>query len=348
MKIVVDINHPAHVHYFKNFIWKMTERGHNILTTASEKDVSYKLLNAYKIPYLKLGNYGQSIQEKILNIPLLDYKMYTVTKSFNPDIFLGFGSIRNAHVSKVLRKPCIELEDTEHAKWEHLLYVPFTEKILTPNCFIKNFDHKQVRYNGYIELAYLHPLFFSPDPTFLENVGLSKRGKYFIIRLISWQAGHDIGQHGVNDKEKIFKYLEKFGQVIISSEGPLPKRLEKYKLNIPPEKFHDLLYYSTLYFGEGAKTASESALLGTPSIYISSLASTMGTLNELENKYHLLYNFTDSKKAFTKAIEILETKNVKEIWKLRREKMLSEKIDVTSFLIDYVENYYMKLNNLHF
>jgi hypothetical protein len=30
MKIVVDINHPAHVHFFKNFIWEMEERGHQV------------------------------------------------------------------------------------------------------------------------------------------------------------------------------------------------------------------------------------------------------------------------------------------------------------------------------
>ena len=47
MRIVVDINHPAHVHYFKNFIWEMEKRGHAILITASEKDISYRLLDAY-------------------------------------------------------------------------------------------------------------------------------------------------------------------------------------------------------------------------------------------------------------------------------------------------------------
>ena len=26
MRIVVDINHPAHVHYFKNFIWEMQKK----------------------------------------------------------------------------------------------------------------------------------------------------------------------------------------------------------------------------------------------------------------------------------------------------------------------------------
>ena len=28
MKIVVNMGHPAHVHFFKNFIWKMERNGH--------------------------------------------------------------------------------------------------------------------------------------------------------------------------------------------------------------------------------------------------------------------------------------------------------------------------------
>lgn len=94
MKIVVDINHPAHVHYFKNFIWEMENRGHEILITASEKEISYTLLDLYNFKYTKIGNYGRSIPRKLINVFLLDIRMYQAVKEFNPDIFLGFGSIR--------------------------------------------------------------------------------------------------------------------------------------------------------------------------------------------------------------------------------------------------------------
>ena len=45
-QIVVDVNHPAHVHFFKYFIVEMRERGHEVLITASDKDVTIHLLNA--------------------------------------------------------------------------------------------------------------------------------------------------------------------------------------------------------------------------------------------------------------------------------------------------------------
>ena len=71
-------------------------------------------------------------------------------------------------------------------------------------------------------------------------------------------------------------------------------------MKIPKSKIHDLLYYATMYIGEGASMASEAAVLGTPSIYINPLR--LGYLDELEKKYGLVYNIPNPKKAIQKAI----------------------------------------------
>ncbi len=99
MKIVVDINHPAHVHFFKNFIRPMSKNGHEILITASDKDISIRLLERYGFPFVNLGSYGTTLPSKAINLPLLDWRMYQAVRGFYPDIFLGAGSIRAAHVS---------------------------------------------------------------------------------------------------------------------------------------------------------------------------------------------------------------------------------------------------------
>ena len=51
MKIFIDIGHPAHVHYFKNFIWIMQEKGHVVYISARNKEVALDLLDYYKIHY---------------------------------------------------------------------------------------------------------------------------------------------------------------------------------------------------------------------------------------------------------------------------------------------------------
>ncbi|NQE53352.1 hypothetical protein C5S29_07145 [ANME-1 cluster archaeon GoMg3.2] len=222
-----------------------------------------------------------------------------------------------------------------------MLYLPFIDAVLTPSCFKKDLGKKQVRYKGYHELAYLHPNYFTPDPSVLAEIGLDKDDKYVILRFVSWSGIDNLGHHGFNlqAKKELVRELGKYGRVFITSEGQLPQELEKYKIKVSPEKLHDLLYYASLYVGEGATTASECAVLGTPSIYISSLVGTMGNFIELEQKYGLIFNYDDPDKAMNKAVELIQKPDLKEEWGKKREILLKDKIDVTAFMAWFVENY---------
>jgi len=40
MKILIDMGHPAHVYFFKNTIWELEKRGHQVKVTARDKDVT--------------------------------------------------------------------------------------------------------------------------------------------------------------------------------------------------------------------------------------------------------------------------------------------------------------------
>ncbi|MDG6219789.1 MAG: DUF354 domain-containing protein, partial [Candidatus Thermoplasmatota archaeon] len=326
MKIVVDVNHPGHVHLFKNCIWEMQKKGHEVLITASEKDVTFKLLDNYGFEYVSLGSYGNSVSRKILNVPVMDVKMYRVINKFNPDIVIGVSTIRGSHATKVIGKKCIVFDDSEPAKYEHLLYVPFAHKILTPSCFTKDLGKKHIRYNGYHELAYLHPNYFTPDLHIFDDLGLDNKEKYIIMRFVAWKAGHDINQKGFDLKTKIkfVRELEKYAKVYISSESRLEKELEDYRINLPPERMHHLLYFAEMLVGDSQTMTTEAALLGTPVIRCNSFVgeNDMANFIELENKYGLIFNFNDPEKALQKAVEILQTPNIKEEWKEKCDALL--------------------------
>ena len=216
-----------------------------------------------------------------------------IVKHFAPDILVGgTGGVAVAHVGKLLRLPSIVFDDTEHAKIEHALMDPFASTICTPSCYRSDLKKKHIRYNGFHELAYLHPDYFTPDPAVLTELGLTAPIPSSLSAFVSWDASHDVGQHGILDKLGFVRTLKPYGRILITSEGPLPQELEQYRIRIPPEKMHDLLFYAAMYIGEGATMASEAALLGTPSLLISSLVGTMGNFIELE-KYDLLYSFPD-------------------------------------------------------
>lgn len=342
MKIVVNIGHPAHVHLFKNFVWQMERKGHEVLIVATKKDVALQLLDAYGFSYVCISSSGKSLAKKMLNLPLMDFRMYRAVRGFRPDIFIGVGSIRAAHVSRLMRKPCIVFDDTEVSSIQHMLYGPFTDAILTPACFKKDMGRKQVRYNGYHELAYLHPNYFQPDPSVLGDLGMREGDKFVVVRLVSYGATHDVGQHGFGDPREIVRALESYGRVIVTSERKLEPGLERCRWALSPERLHSLLYYASLYIGEGGTVATEAALLGTPAVRVSSRAlhsDAMGNFEELETRYGLLYSFGNAQGALRKAREILEQKDAKELWRVKRQVLLNEKVDVTGLMIRLVEEY---------
>ena len=343
MRIVVDINHPGHVHYFKNFVRDVRKHGHEVLVTASEKEITFRLLQEYGLDFVPLGSYGATLAKKALNIPRLDLKMYEAVRKFRPDVFLGFGSIKNAHVSRLLRKPAIAFDDTEPSPVEHMLYVPFTDAILTPSCFRKDFGRKHLRYDGYIELAYLHPGYFTPDPAVLDLAGVGRGEPYTVLRFVGWNAANDLGHSGFDlaTKRRAVRDLEKYGKVFISSELPLPADLEPYRLMTPPGLIHSLLHYAQLLVCDSGTMTTEAAILGTPVVRCDSIVSNQnfGNFAELEHRYGLIYSLASPQAALDRALDLAARPGLKDEWQKKREAMLKEKIDVNAFMVRFVEEY---------
>lgn len=341
MKVLIDIGHPGHVHFFKNLIWVLEKKGHEVLVTARGKEVTVDLLRAYGIKHTVLTSMKKGKMNLFLEWIIRDYKLLKIAKEFNPDLLTGILNPSVAHVTWLLHKKSIIFNDTEHAKLAQDITYPFSDIICTPSCFKKDIGAKQIRYEGYHELSYLGPNYFTPNPDVLKELGLNVNDTFIILRFVSWGASHDGGQKGIDNKVKLVEKLAEYGRVFITSEVKLDTNLEKYKLKIPPEKLHDLLYYATLYVGEGATTASECAVLGTHAIYVNTLS--LGYTGEEEEKYQLVYNFSDKEdmeiKAFNKAIELLKNKELRSEGKQKRTKLLKDKIDVTNFMVKSIEAY---------
>lgn len=337
LKILIDIGHPAHVHFFKNFIWEMENKGHEFLITARRKESAFELLNYYGFEFKDLGINKKGLFNKAIGLLSNDLKLLKISRKFKPDVLTGIGNPYITQVSKLLGSKSVLFTDTEHASLINKLSVPFSNFVLTPSCFLKDLGTKQVRYQGYHELAYLHPKWFKEEKDFLKELGIKKNEKYFVLRSVSWQASHDVGYTGIskNDMEKIIALLKDQGRIFLSSEYN-DKNFEEYTIKAHPAKIHTLMAHSSLYFGEGATMASESAILGIPSFYISPLLGTMGNFEELEKKYGLLYSFKEASSAIPHISQLIENDKLSE-WEHKREKLLKEKIDVTSFMIEFFE-----------
>jgi predicted glycosyltransferase len=168
--------------------------------------------------------------------------------------------------------------------------------------------------------------------------------KFIILRFVSWSASHDIGHKGMTLESKIaaVKAFSEHAQVFISSESPLPPELQPYRFPLPPQRMHHAIAFASLIFGESATMASEAAVLGIPAIYLDNTGRLY--TKEQQEKYGLVFNYTESEedqqKALAKGVELLTTPGIKEEWQEKREKMLAEKIDVTRWLVDFIEAFH--------
>ena len=337
MRILIDIGHPAHVHLFKHFALEMQKKGHQIFFTCREKEFEIYLLEKYGFEYKSFGKKYSTKFGKIWGLIEFDIKEFLASLKFKPDIFLSHGSIYAAHAAFMLRKPHISMEDTGNSEQVNF-YLPFTECVLTSDFFEKDYINKQIRYSGYHELTYLHPNYFKPDNNFLSSLQLDGYEKYVLLRFVSWKATHDQGQSGisVDTQKKIVKILSQKYKVFVSSEKSLSSEFEPYRVSFTPEKIHDALYYSDLFIGEGTTMAMESGILGTPSLYVNSLQ--YDNINDL-SKYGLVTSYNNDEKLIDTVEKILKRDSSKNDWRARRNKMLADKIDVTAFLVWFVENY---------
>jgi predicted glycosyltransferase len=79
-------------------------------------------------------------------------------------------------------------------------------------------------------------------------------------------------------------------------------------------------------------------MLGVPRIFISN--QTRGYFEDQERNYRLLgFIISDPEQAIEKAVELLKNDHLKSVWQKKRRKLLNEKIDVTKFMTEFIENY---------
>jgi predicted glycosyltransferase len=338
MKIIFGLGHPAHFHLYKELFKNLESDSYKIVIT--DKDVIKKLLDNENLSYEIIGN---SKQNKIAKLFFSTVKLFKIAKQFKPDIFIGCLS-QLFWVSKIYRKKGFfnAEDDFKYTFIQGLITYPFVTKILTPGSVdVGFFKYKQVKYESFHKLAYLHPNRFTPNFEIVKKaVG---ENPFVIIRLVNLNAYHDIKAKGISEKvldELISKISAKFA-VYITSEKPLSEKYKAYQLSINPSDIHHFLAFSQFFIGDSQSMTVESAMLGIPNIKFNSFAGRISVLEELEHKYKLTIgiNPVDEEKLFQTVNDFLGNKHLKEEYRLSREKLLNDKIDVSAFFAWFYSNY---------
>ena len=343
MNILIDINHPAHVHLYRNVYAMLAAHGNEVIVVVKEIPSAMKLLDLYGIPYINIGKKDDAILKKGLDQLAYDRRLLKIVKEHHIELGIG-SSINIPHVSKLNKMKSVILDDDDDeveplfTQFGH----PFADTILSPVGTTRK-SKKTIYVNAYHELAYLHPNRFKPDSSVLQDAGVKAGEPYFILRFNAFKAHHDVGVVGLTleNKRRLVQYLESKGRVFITTERDIDDEFKSYQLKVSPEKAHSLMYYATMLVGDSQTMTSEAAVLGTPAIRCNTFVGRIHYLEEEEHKYGLTYGFLpdEAEKMFGKIEELLAVPNLKEEWQMRRQRMLSEKIDYSRFLEWFVENY---------
>jgi len=335
MRLLFDVLHPAHVHFFRHLAQTALDEGGDVLFTARAKDVTMQLLQHDGLPHEELTGIGGGMVGLAKELAIRTAKLARRVRRFEPDLMLGIMGPVIAPLGRVMRVPSWVFYDTETATLTNRYVYPTCNRLYLPESYRGPAPRKAIRYPGYHELAYLHPDRFTPDAGIREEAGLDPSEPFAVVRIVSWEASHDVGDTGFSDPVAFVKWLSSRIRVVVSGERGVPEELKPYALVLPPWRIHHLLAAASLYVGEGATMAAEAAILGTPAVFVHT--ARLGYMLELEERYQLQWNTPRQDDAKRYAESILDDLDgASKEWERKRGVMLSERIDVGAWLVDQV------------
>ncbi len=346
MKFLFHLGHPAHFHLFKNTISFLKNNSHKVIVVIKKKDVLEDLLIENDIEYINILPNGRKDGLFFVALGQLkqNYYLYKIVKKEKPDLMIGT-SVSISHVGKLLGIPSFNFseDDADIVPLYSKLAYPWATRIITPNvCSVGKWENKKIGYNGYHELAYLHPENFTPSKE-IANQYINTDVPYFILRFAKLSAHHDVGVKGLSNELAvcIVEILKKHGRVYISSERELNDELEKYRIKIKSKDIHHIMAFCELYIGDSQTMAVESGVLGVPFIRYNDFVGRISCLEELEKEYQLGYGVKPSEddKLIQTINNFLELPNRREIFKQRRINMLKNTINVSTFINDLIVNF---------
>jgi len=343
MNILLDIAHPAHVHYFRCLIKEMST-AHKFWVITKESQIISRLLDHYGIQYQIAGSKGKSLSQKALKQALFTMQAVRLIKDNKIAYAMGV-SVTAAQAARLCGIPSFYFDDDDLniSPLSAIAGTRFAANILSPEPLSYEKTRNALYYPGYHELAYLHPKRFNPDPAILHKYGVNPEEPYFVLRFNAFTAHHDVHHGGMNlsQKRELVALLENHGRVFVNTEAQLDPEFERLKMPILPHEMHHFLSFAQMLVSDSQTMTSEAAVLGVPSFRCNSFVGKISYLEEEEKRYKLTFGFLP--RQFNWMLEsiqaLLKTPDLRTEWQLRRQRLLGDKIDVTGFWVWFINNY---------
>ena len=247
-------------------------KGYTTLVTAKKQTQTTDMLDALKVPYRKIGDYGETLKEKLAVeqkrtlefLDLFDEVGY-------PKVLWTHGDVSAIRTAFGLNIPIVYANDTVFAYHVAKLAAPLVNWLIAPVSFGKSWSKfgipksRIIHYDGLEEVSWLKGTEFE-KPKFLQE--LSGKRPVVLFRDAEYNASYC--KNVKIDSQHLLKELAKLATVVC-----LPRyEDEKEKLKgipniwVPPKPVltAQLIPYVDLMVGSGGTACRETALMGIPTI----------------------------------------------------------------------------------
>ena len=253
MRTLIDLCHPADVHFFRAVAARLADDGHQVVWTGRAKDVLLPLCDEFGLAVREIGGHHDSLAGKGWDLLRRSLGLRRHARRERADVLVGFCNPYVVLTGSRRRRPSLVITDSEHQGLANRLVLRATAT-LTPEWFgpPRGARHRQAAW--FKELAYIG----DPAPPDDPQPG------YVLVRRVAWGATHDRRQHGLGSLDALIEALAGH-RVFVAAETEPEHPLA---LPLPPGELHRGLAGAAVVISEGATTAAEAALLGRPTIYV--------------------------------------------------------------------------------
>ena len=340
MKVLFDLGHPAHFHVFKNTIASLRSSGHEVEIIARQKDCLGDLLAASSWPHHLIPRKKRTLATLGIETLKAMWLAVSIARKKKIDFMIGTSLVVGPAARLTGATALVFGEDDAAVVplFAKLAY-PMAHYVVTPD-FLQFEDSgpKRLTYRGCQALAYLHPARFTPDAKIRDQLGVGAGEKYFLLRLVSLTAHHDIGERGISSAQarQVLQRLLPHGRVFISAEGSVADDLKPHLLPTRPEQIFDVMAFADMMVGDSQTMTTEAALLGTPSLRFNSFVGRLTVRAQMEHRYGLSVGLRPDQfdQVIAQIDSWLNTPDLKDQWRSRRDAMLRECVDLTQWILD--------------